>query len=69
MDELSSVMRRPVGRRDGRLMLALAIAVAALLGAANRLVVALRRSRMRHEMSALQLAAHLRRTDGERPRK
>jgi len=65
MDELFTLARRGVARRDGRLMLGLAIAIAALLSTANRLVVALRRSRLRHEMAAIELAADLRRTAAE----
>ena len=69
MDELFTLTRRRVARRDGRLRLVLASAVAAALVAANRLVLALRRSRMRQEMSTIELAARLRRADTEPPPK
>ena len=65
MDELFTLTRRRAARRHGRLRLALASAVAAALVAANWLVLALRRSRMRQEMSTIELAAGRRRTDAE----
>jgi len=66
MDEPFTLLRRRVVQRDsGALVFRLASAVAAVLAAANWLVIALRRSRIRQEMTAIQLARERRRNGAD----
>ena len=66
MDEPFTPLRRRVVQRDsGALMFRLASAVAAVLAAANWLVIALRRSRIRQEITAIELARERRRNGAD----